>query len=129
MQEVTPEHQAAIRTTPAKLSIVVPCYNEEDVLPETVARLRALLDHLMQKGKIAGDSDVLLVDDGSRDRTWELVRRHHAEDSRIRGIKLSANRGHQIALIAGLFGADGDAVVSIDADLQDDVGAIESMID
>ena len=112
-----------------RLSIVVPCYNEEEVLPETVKRLRALLDQLTKSGKVAADSQVIFVDDGSRDRTWELVRQFNAEDSRIGGVKLSGNRGHQTALLAGLFAAQGDAIASIDADLQDDVGAIERMVD
>jgi glycosyltransferase involved in cell wall biosynthesis len=112
-----------------RLSIVVPCYNEEEVLPETVKRLRAFLDHMTSSGKIDADSQVILVDDGSRDRTWELVREAHAQDPRIRGVKLSGNRGHQTALIAGLFAAQGDAVASIDADLQDDISAIEAMVD
>jgi glycosyltransferase involved in cell wall biosynthesis len=112
-----------------RLAIVVPCYNEEEVLPETVSRLLALLDRLTSAGKIAADSHVVFVDDGSRDRTWELIRKHHELDARIRGAKLSANRGHQTALLAGLFSAEGDAIVSIDADLQDDVAAIEAMVD
>lgn len=116
-------------TGAARLSIVVPCYNEEDVLPETVRRLAALMDRLVAEGKIATDSEVLFVDDGSRDATWHLVGEAHRADGRVRGLKLSANRGHQIALLAGLFGASGDAIVSIDADLQDDVAAIESMVD
>lgn len=111
-----------------RLSIVVPCYNEEEVLPETVSRLRAFLDRLTQSGQISGDSEVLLVDDGSRDKTWSMIREFHVQDARIRGLKLSGNRGHQTALIAGLFAASGDAVASIDADLQDDIGAIESMM-
>jgi glycosyltransferase involved in cell wall biosynthesis len=111
-----------------RLSIVVPCYNEEEVLPETVSRLRAFLDREIQQGHITADSEVVLVDDGSRDRTWELIRELHAADARIRAIKLSGNRGHQTALIAGLFSAVGDAVVSIDADLQDDISAIEAMM-
>jgi glycosyltransferase involved in cell wall biosynthesis len=115
--------------TPCRLSIVVPCYNEQEVLPETQRRLRDLLDRLTSSGKISPDSQVVFVDDGSRDRTWELIRGYHDEDSRIRGVKLSGNRGHQTALIAGLYAAEGDAVASIDADLQDDVNAIEAMID
>ena len=113
----------------ARLTIVVPCYNEQEVISETVRRLTDLLDRLSAVGKVVANSGVLFVDDGSRDRTWELVREFNAGDPRIRGVKLSSNRGHQIALIAGLFAADGDAVVSIDADLQDDVAAIESMVD
>jgi glycosyltransferase involved in cell wall biosynthesis len=112
-----------------RLSIVVPCYNEEEVLPETNKRLRDFLDHMTRSGKIDADSQVILVDDGSRDGTWELIRQYHAEDPRIRGVKLSGNRGHQTALIAGLFAAQGDAIASIDADLQDDISAIEGMVD
>jgi glycosyltransferase involved in cell wall biosynthesis len=110
------------------MAIVVPCYNEEAVLPETVRRLLALLERLEASGQLADGSHLLLVDDGSRDSTWELIREHHARDTRIRGLKLSANRGHQIALVAGLFSADADVMVSIDADLQDDVDAIEQML-
>jgi glycosyltransferase involved in cell wall biosynthesis len=112
-----------------KLSIVVPCYNEEEVLPETMARLSAFLDRLVGSGKVAASSEAIFVDDGSRDKTWQLIRARHESEPRIRGVKLSANRGHQTALIAGLFAADGDAVVSIDADLQDDIAAMESMVD
>ena len=112
-----------------RLSIVVPCYNEEEVLPETVRRLRSLIDLLVANGKIDAESQVILVDDGSRDRTWQMIKSYHAQDSRIRGAKLSANRGHQTALLAGLLAAEGDAMVSLDADLQDDISAIESMID
>jgi glycosyltransferase involved in cell wall biosynthesis len=114
---------------PNRLSIVVPCYNEQEVLPETVARLRNLLDDLTAKRRISPDSHVIFVDDGSRDRTWELIRGFHDVDPRIRGVRLSANRGHQTALLAGLFAADGDAIASIDADLQDDVDAIGAMVE
>jgi polyisoprenyl-phosphate glycosyltransferase len=111
------------------LSIVVPCYNEEDVLPETSKRLVALLDRLTATGKIAADSHVIFVDDGSRDGTWQLVKNLNQGDARLKGIKLSANRGHQVALVAGLYASRGDAIVSIDADLQDDVEAIGAMVD
>lgn len=114
---------------PNRLSIVVPCFNEEEVLPETVERLRLLLDSLIATARVAPDSHVIFVDDGSRDRTWELIRGFNQADHRMRGVRLSANRGHQTALLAGLFAADGDAIVSIDADLQDDVGAIGAMVD
>lgn len=114
---------------PNRLSIVVPCYNEEAVLPETQKRLCALLDSMTASGKISADSQVIFVDDGSRDRTWEMIRHYHGQDARLRGVKLSANRGHQTALIAGLFAAEGDAIASVDADLQDDISAIESMVD
>jgi glycosyltransferase involved in cell wall biosynthesis len=99
------------------------------VLPETARRVRALLDLLIGSGKIRADSQIVLVDDGSQDRTWELIRDQHRQDARIRGLKLSGNRGHQIALLAGLFTAEGDAIVSVDADLQDDLAAIEAMVD
>jgi polyisoprenyl-phosphate glycosyltransferase len=112
-----------------RLAIVVPCYNEEEVLPETVARLGALLHRLTDSGKVSSDSHVIFVDDGSRDTTWSLIKACNGADPRIRGVKLSANCGHQAALMAGLFSADGDVVVSIDADLQDDVSAIEQMLD
>ncbi|MDB6158062.1 MAG: glycosyl transferase, group 2 family [Gammaproteobacteria bacterium] len=121
-----------IRATPGaptRLSIVVPCFNEQDVLPETARRVRALLDLLIESGKICADSQIVLVDDGSQDRTWELIRDQHRQDARVRGLKLSGNRGHQIALVAGLFTAEGDAIVSVDADLQDDLAAIEAMVD
>ena len=112
-----------------RLSIVVPCYNEEEVLPETVSRLTALLDRMQASGKIEPESQIIFVDDGSKDRTWELIAVHHQKDPRVRGVKLSGNRGHQTALLAGLFAASGDAIASIDADLQDDVNAIEKMMD
>ena len=116
-------------STAARLSIVVPCYNEEAVLPETLQRLAETLTRLTGLGKITAESEIVLVDDGSQDRTWELIREAHARDARFRGVKLSANCGHQTALIAGLWGASGDAVVSVDADLQDDLGAMERMVD
>lgn len=111
-----------------QLAIVVPCYNEAEVLPETTRRLLALLDTLTAAGRIAAGSHVVYVDDGSSDATWERIRTAHAEDARIKGIRLSANRGHQIALMAGLFSAEGEVIVSIDADLQDDVSAIAAML-
>ncbi len=110
------------------MAIVVPCYNEEAVLPETANRLLALLERLIASGQLSAASHVLFVDDGSRDQTWSLIRAQHAANGRIRGLKLSANRGHQIALVAGLFAAEADIIVSIDADLQDDVDAIERML-
>lgn len=114
---------------PGRLTIVVPCYDEEAVLPITALALEAHLKALIGKGKIAADSHVLFVDDGSRDRTWALVERFAAGSPYVRGLKLSRNRGHQNALLAGLLAADGDAVVSVDADLQDDLSAIERMVD
>ena len=111
-----------------RLSIVVPCYNEAEVLPETNRRLLALLARLQELQMISPDSSIHFVDDGSRDSTWALIEKLAAADSRVRGIKLSRNRGHQPALLAGLLTVEGDAIVSIDADLQDDVSVIEAMV-
>jgi polyisoprenyl-phosphate glycosyltransferase len=111
-----------------QLAIVVPCYDEQEALPQTARRLTVLLERLRKAGQIAASSRIFFVDDGSRDRTWELIEEFSREDGRIGGIKLSRNRGHQNALLAGLFTADGDVVVSVDADLQDDVEIIEEML-
>jgi glycosyltransferase involved in cell wall biosynthesis len=115
-----------------KLGIVVPCYNEEEVLKIASAALREVLADLIQKGKIAEDSFILFVNDGSKDRTWELIEEEHkAHPVQVRGVKLAGNVGHQFALTAGLITAKDmcDVTVSIDADLQDDVNVIEEMID
>lgn len=114
---------------PTRLAIVVPCYNEQEVLPETCARLDALVARLKSSGKIGGESRVYLVDDGSRDSTWKIITEFVGSGLPVVGIKLSRNRGHQNALIAGLFAAQGDVVVTVDADLQDDLDAIERMLD
>lgn len=113
------------------LYVVVPCYNEEEVLPETAARLRDKLEQLMQAGKISSASRVLFVNDGSRDRTWELIVRLHEVCPLLCGIDLSRNRGHQNALLAGLMHARerADLVISMDADLQDDIHAMDAMVD
>ena len=111
-----------------KLGIVVPCYNESEVLPETSKRLLGLLTRLEHAGRIDPDSRIWFVDDGSRDRTWEVIEELHRKDERCAGIKLSRNRGHQNALLAGLYTADGDAVVTLDADLQDDIDVVEEMV-
>lgn len=110
------------------LTIVVPCYNEEDVLPETVRRLGLLLDGLIEVRLAAPGSHVCFVDDGSRDSTWTLIQRAHDTSDLFGGIRLSRNRGHQNALMAGLLAAGGDVIVSIDADLQDDLDAIGKML-
>lgn len=115
-----------------RLAIVVPCYNEEEVLKIASQALREALEDLAGKGKIAPDSFILFVNDGSRDRTWELIEEEHAAHSdKVRGVKLAANVGHQFALTAGLITAMdmADVTVSIDADLQDDTAVIEEMID
>jgi len=111
-----------------QLVVVVPCYNEAEVLPETVNRLVTLLNKLVASGVIAPSSHLLFVDDGSSDTTWQIIGQAGTAHECVHGIKLSTNRGHQIALLAGLFSAQGDVIVSIDADLQDDVGAIEEML-
>jgi len=111
------------------LGIVVPCFNEEAVLPETCSRLATLLRDLRAGGKIGPSSRIYFVDDGSRDRTWPLIEGMVAAGEPVAGIRLSRNRGHQNALLAGLLAAPGDALISIDADLQDDVGQIEAMLD
>ena len=113
----------------ARLAIVVPCYNEEAVLPETIRRLAALLERLIAAERIAPDSHVLFVDDGSRDATWPLIEAVAVERPCFGGLQLSRNVGHQNALLAGLLTAEGDLVVSMDADLQDDVDAVERMLD
>ena len=114
-----------------KLAIVVPCYNEEEVLQLASKTLRDVLDLLIEKGKIAADSFILFVNDGSKDRTWELIEKEHAQYAQVRGLKLAGNVGHQNALTAGLLTAMDmcDVTVSIDADLQDDVNVIEEMVD
>ena len=112
-----------------QLAIVVPCFNEQEVLPETCARMTELLARLQREGKITADSRVYFVDDGSRDQTWQIIADFVRQGLPVVGIKLSRNRGHQNALLAGLFLAKGDAIVSIDADLQDDLEAIEEMLD
>lgn len=111
------------------LSIVIPCYNEEEVLPETAKRLIQLVCELSEAGTIAASSKIYFVDDGSRDRTWPMIEALALEQASIKGIKLSRNRGHQIALLAGLLTVPGDVVISVDADLQDDLATIASMID
>ena len=110
------------------LALVVPCYNEEEALPETARRLLALRADLVASQLVADNSAIWFVDDGSHDRTWALIEMLAAAGPYVHGIKLSRNRGHQNALLAGLFGATGDAVVTIDADLQDDPAAIGPMV-
>lgn len=113
------------------LYVVIPCYREEAVLPETAKRLKQKMASLRQAGKISDRSRVMLVNDGSRDGTWEIIRRLHGEDRLFSGVNLSRNRGHQNALLAGLMTAaqDADMIISMDADLQDDIDAMDKMID
>lgn len=113
------------------LYLVVPCYNEEEVLPETSKRLREKMQSLIEKGKIAKDSKILFVNDGSKDRTWEMIEELHQKDAIYQGVKLSRNRGHQNALLGGLMTAKkyADMVISLDADLQDDIDAIDEFVE
>ena len=112
-----------------KLSLVVPCYNEEEALPYTAPALEKLMLDLIARQKISADSNVWLIDDGSLDGTWCQIDALVGRSALFVGIKLSRNRGHQNALLAGLLSADGDAVISIDADLQNDLSVIEQMIE
>lgn len=110
------------------LGIIVPCYNEQEVFPETGRRLLELLSRLQASHLISSDSALYFVDDGSKDDTWNLIDALAKQDARVHGVKLSRNRGHQNALLAGLSVAAGDAVVTVDADLQDDINVIEEMV-
>ena len=113
------------------LYIVVPCYNEEEVLHETTKRLKEKLDKLIKNKKIKKDSKVLYVNDGSKDNTWAIIEEINKNDKMFTGISLSRNRGHQNALVAGLLTAKehADIIISMDADLQDDINAIDEMIE
>lgn len=110
---------------------VVPCYNEEEVLPETSKRLLVKMKDLVDQGKVSPDSKICFVDDGSRDRTWAMIEELHEQLPVFTGVKLSRNRGHQNALLGGMMTVkdDCDALISLDADLQDDPDAIDRMID
>jgi polyisoprenyl-phosphate glycosyltransferase len=121
------ETSGAARVVP-RLAIVVPCYNEEEVLPETARRLTLLLQEMMAGESVTADSQIVFVDDGSRDRSWELIEMLAGADPCIGGIKLSRNRGHQNALLAGLYTCEADILLSVDADLQDDIGVIPEMV-
>ncbi|MCR4686838.1 MAG: glycosyltransferase family 2 protein [Lachnospiraceae bacterium] len=113
-----------------RLAIVVPCYNEEEMLPITTPALLGKLDELVAEGLIDDDSYVLYVNDGSKDKTWDVIEAHHTNDNRIKGLKLAGNVGHQFALTAGLITAkdSSDITISIDADLQDDINVFKDMI-
>lgn len=113
------------------LYLVIPCYNEEEVLPETTKRLEKKLEGLIKKKVISEKSKVMYVNDGSKDKTWELIKNINKNNPMFTGICLSRNRGHQNALVAGLLTAKeyADVVVSMDADLQDDINAIDEMLE
>ncbi len=114
-----------------RLAIVVPCYNEEEMLPITTKELTEVLNDLIRKEKVAKDSYILYVDDGSKDATWELIEKLHKENDKVFGLKLAGNVGHQYALTAGMIQAkeNSDIMISIDADLQDDTLVMEEMVD
>lgn len=113
-----------------RLATVSPCYNEEDVLRHSVERLTALFERMIAEGLISDDSMMVFVNDGSRDRTWQLIRELHSENKFVRGINLARNVGHQNAIMAGMMTAKdwADAVITIDADLQDDIECIPQMV-
>lgn len=110
------------------LGIVIPCFNEEAVLRETTSRLIPLLDQMRSEGLISNASAIFYVDDGSQDKTWSLIEDLSGEFVEICGIKLSRNRGHQNALLCGLMTVPGDVLISVDADLQDDLNVIPEMM-
>ena len=113
------------------LYLVIPCYNEEEVLPETSSQLKKKIVSLVAKGKISDKSRIVFVNDGSKDRTWEIITALHEEDKIFQGIKLSRNKGHQNALLCGLMTVKDhcDMTISLDADLQDDINAIDEMVE
>ena len=113
------------------LYLVIPCYNEEEVLPETTRQLTKKMNDLMRRGLIAQESRIVYVNDGSKDNTWALIERYHRENPLVNGVDLPRNRGHQNALLAGLMTVkdEADVVISLDADLQDDVDAIDRFLE
>ena len=113
-----------------RLATVSPCYNEEEVLRHSVERLTALFERMISEGLITPDSMMVFVNDGSRDRTWQIIRELHAENKFVKGINMSRNVGHQNAIMAGMMTARewADAVITIDADLQDDIECIPQMV-
>ena len=113
------------------LYVVIPCYNEEEVLPETTKRMKEKLTNLIKNKKISSKSKVMYVNDGSKDKTWEMIKDINKKEPLFTGVTLSRNRGHQNALLGGLMTAKNyaDVVISMDADLQDDINAIDEMIE
>lgn len=113
------------------LYLVIPCYNEEAVLPETAKQLLAKMNSMLERKLISPASKIMFVNDGSRDRTWELIEELHAQNPIYSGVKLSRNKGHQNALLAGLVTAKekADMTISLDADLQDDINVIDQMVE
>ena len=116
---------------PPRLTIVSPCYNEEATLPHSANELSAFLERMISLGKVTPESRILFVNDGSQDQTWPIIKELHSTNALIDGLSLSGNVGHQSAIMAGMLAAReySDAVVTIDADLQDDLDAVEEMLD
>jgi len=114
-----------------KLYLVIPCYNEEEVLHDTSVQLYEKMNALINAGKISPESRIVFVNDGSKDKTWQIIEELHSQDKIFQGIKLSRNKGHQNALLAGLMTVKSkcDMTISLDADLQDDINAIDAMVD
>jgi glycosyltransferase involved in cell wall biosynthesis len=106
----------------------LPCYNEQEVLPETTKRLSALLNSMASNGECAQRSAIYYIDDGSEDNTWRLIEEYASSEPRVCGVQLSRNRGHQNALLCGLMTVPGDVLISLDADLQDDLEVIPKMV-
>ena len=113
------------------LYIVIPCYNEEEVIEETTKQLTKKLNNLIEENIISSQSKVMYINDGSKDNTWKLIKRINKENNLFTGISLTRNRGHQNALLAGLLTAKNyaDIIISMDADLQDDINVIDEMIE
>ena len=113
-----------------KLYLAIPCYNEEEVLRDSAEKLRIKYKKMMDEGKITSDSKIVFIDDGSKDKTWNIIEELHNENPVFQGIKLSRNRGHQNALLGGLMTLKdkAEAVISIDADLQDDIDTFDEMV-
>ena len=115
----------------AVLYLVIPCYNEQEVLPETARQLKQKMSDLISQQKISPDSRIVFVNDGSKDTTWQIIQSLHTENKLFQGVNLSRNKGHQNALLAGLMTVKDccDITISLDADLQDDIDAIDGMVD
>ncbi|MDR2745434.1 MAG: glycosyltransferase family 2 protein [Desulfovibrio sp.] len=116
--------------TPPVLAIILPCYNEESVLPSTIGTIVALLEKMADDGHVSTESFALFVDDGSLDATWAVIAEHHRRDARVHGLKFAGNAGHQNALLAGMATAErqADCAITVDADLQDDISVIPEML-
>lgn len=114
-----------------KLYLAIPCYNEEEVLYDTTEKLKKKLDTMVAEGKITPDSKIVYFDDGSKDKTWEIITELHNTNKYVNGVKMSRNRGHQNTLLGGLMTIKDqcDCTISIDADLQDDINAFDKMIE